>query len=275
VSYLNLLMGGGVPDDSGTGNSTGGGTASAATGGLTFSGTAADTGAGTASAGTGTAAAAAFSVDMFAATGVGSARINLASNAVLAQATYTTITLEAWIKPSTITPAAWATIFGFGTSGDQVLIALATDSTLRAYSGSTISTGPSSLTANTWAHVAWTGGATGGNRWYINGVQSGSIGGQPSLLLNSTPRMLGGDAGTEVFRGRLSDLRIWTVERSAAQILANYNKRLVGNEAGLVGYWKMNEGSGTTVADSTSGAFNGTFSSGTDVTWVSDMPTFV
>jgi len=34
----------------------------------------------------------------------------------------------------------------------------------------------------------------------------------------------------------------------------NYNKALVGNETGLVGYWKFDETSGTTAADSVTAA---------------------
>jgi hypothetical protein len=55
----------------------------------------------------------------------------------------------------------------------------------------------------------------------------------------------------------------------------NYNKTLVGNEAGLVGYWKFDETSGTTAADvvSTTGhtAHNGTLKA----TATAQTPTFV
>lgn len=39
----------------------------------------------------------------------------------------------------------------------------------------------------------------------------------------------------------LSDLRIWNVARTPEEIAANYTNRLVGNEAGLVGYWRLDE----------------------------------
>jgi hypothetical protein len=38
------------------------------------------------------------------------------------------------------------------------------------------------------------------------------------------------------------------VARSASQIQGSYNKPLVGNEAGLVGYWKFDEAPGATTA---------------------------
>ena len=68
------------------------------------------------------------------------------------------------------------------------------------------------------------------------------------------------------FRGSLSDVRIWNVVRSAADISANFRQRLVGNETGLVGYWKLHQGYGTgwrtytTALDSTVNRAHGTLS---------------
>ena len=52
--------------------------------------------------------------------------------------------------------------------------------------------------------------------------------------------------------GRISDLRIWNVARTPEEIAANYTNRLVGNEAGLVGYWRLDE----TETSITTGPFN-------------------
>jgi hypothetical protein len=64
--------------------------------------------------------------------------------------------------------------------------------------------------------------------------------------------------------------------RSDAEIMGAYNKALVGNEPGLVGYWKFDEAPGaTTAADSvkTAGhtAHNGTLMAATP----DAIPTFV
>ena len=59
------------------------------------------------------------------------------------------------------------------------------------------------------------------------------------------------------FRGSISDVRIWNTVRSPSEIADNYRLRLIGNETGLVGYWKLNQGRGSywesypTVMDST------------------------
>lgn len=47
----------------------------------------------------------------------------------------------------------------------------------------------------------------------------------------------------------IADIRLWNVARTPAAMLADYNTRLVGDESGLVKYWKLDEGTGTTVED--------------------------
>lgn len=54
---------------------------------------------------------------------------------------------------------------------------------------------------------------------------------------------------TQSFNGRIDEVRIWNDKRTATEILDNMGNRLVGTEANLVAYWRMDEGTGTTVAD--------------------------
>lgn len=60
------------------------------------------------------------------------------------------------------------------------------------------------------------------------------------------------------FPGEIDELRVWNDARTLAEIQDNMCKKLVGNESGLVGYWQMNEGSGTTVFDETVNNNDGT-----------------
>jgi len=53
------------------------------------------------------------------------------------------------------------------------------------------------------------------------------------------------------FQGLIDEVRVWNVARSEAAIQSTMNTPLIGNEPGLVGYWKFNEGSGQTAYDST------------------------
>jgi hypothetical protein len=53
------------------------------------------------------------------------------------------------------------------------------------------------------------------------------------------------------YKGSVDELRIWNVVRTPAEIQANMNSTLSGLEAGLVAYYDMQEGTGTTVNDRT------------------------
>ncbi|MFO1007912.1 MAG: LamG-like jellyroll fold domain-containing protein [Planctomycetaceae bacterium] len=47
------------------------------------------------------------------------------------------------------------------------------------------------------------------------------------------------------FEGRIDDVRVWNVARTQAEISSARNTELTGNEAGLAGYWKLNDVPGT------------------------------
>ena len=103
---------------------------------------------------------------------------------------------------------------------------------------------------------------------------------QKTLMTRSSVFTLGGYPDENAyFNGNFDELRIWNVAHSATEITANMKKILVGNEAGLVGYWKFDETSGTTAADSvtTTGhtPHNGTLkaaNAGMIPTWVTGAP---
>ena len=59
------------------------------------------------------------------------------------------------------------------------------------------------------------------------------------------------------FQGVVDEARVWNVARSAAQIAATKNSELTSG-SGLLGRWGLNDGSGSTAANSVSGGVNGT-----------------
>jgi hypothetical protein len=76
------------------------------------------------------------------------------------------------------------------------------------------------------------------------------------------------DAGTD-YDGYIADVRVWDVARSIADCAADAFSRLVGNEPGLVRYWKLDEGAGTSLTDAVAGA-TGTIA---NATWASVLGT--
>jgi hypothetical protein len=70
---------------------------------------------------------------------------------------------------------------------------------------------------------------------------------------NTEPVQIGrnGPAALKNFRGKLDDVRIWSLVRSPAEISAAYKAQLSVLPSGLVANWRFDDGSGRTARDST------------------------
>ena len=69
------------------------------------------------------------------------------------------------------------------------------------------------------------------------------------------------------YDGMITEARVWSVARTASEILANYNTALTGNETNLDIYYNFSEGSGATLNDLSSVGYDGTIFG---ATWVTD-----
>ena len=115
------------------------------------------------------------------------------------------------------------------------------------------------MVQDTWFHLA---GSFDGTKThaFVNGVEIGTgfmITGILATPANQ-PLYVGSAKMRSYFTGSIDEVRVWNVARTAAEIARDMGYRLVGNEPGLVGYYRFDEGSGTTARDATSGANNGT-----------------
>lgn len=111
------------------------------------------------------------------------------------------------------------------------------------------------LETGRWYHLAFSfDGET--LTFYLDGVPVGSH----AFRYSDHPDyqvMIGGyDNGADV-DGFKSDVRVWDHARTAIQIRDFRQRRLTGAEAGLLGYWPLNENDGATVYDVTSNASTG------------------
>ncbi len=242
-----------------------------------------------------------FSVDLWSATGNHAAVITLPSNSIFAPGLLDTFTLEAWVKVFDVTGSPWEGILSFPAVGiaeqptwdvcDGALSALyCMDFFPFGYRSPVLwPPGPPGssplLTLSTWHHYALTFDPVAKLiKFYLDGVTNAAnnlfyaagftLGSGVPVIGNINPVGYPIPA-TSVLRGRLSDLRVWNTVRTTVEIGCAYNHRLLGTEPGLVTYWPMDDGTGTTIADATGGGATGTFSSATDITWVADTPTFV
>jgi len=137
------------------------------------------------------------------------------------------------------------------------------------------------LTDDACHHVALTReGST--LKFYIDGTLNTSRPVDPYVQasLSSTAGIrIGHDYGNSSetnFKGDISEVRLWSYARSATEIANNQFKSLSGGESNLVGYWRLNEGTGQTAYSSiyTATTQHGTLGStgsadGNDPAWVS------
>jgi hypothetical protein len=124
-----------------------------------------------------------------------------------------------------------------------------------------------------WVHLA---GVYDGSAWrlYRNGALLGEKAAPFGAPAGNAPWAIGSGGGgfSNFFQGGIDEVRLWNVARSQAQIQATMNTTLTGNEPGLKGYWRLNEGAGTLAADSApqGGSSNGTLIGGP--VWVANEP---
>lgn len=117
---------------------------------------------------------------------------------------------------------------------------------------------------NEWQHLMVVYDGTNVH-FYKNGVLSESTAATGTILNTTNNFYIGSRKRTHlVFDGKIDEVRIWNVARTQAQIQENMCKQLTGVETGLIGYWKMNEGTDNTcsggedVCDQTSNGNHGT-----------------
>ena len=87
-----------------------------------------------------------------------------------------------------------------------------------------------------------------------------------------------GSTASDFFDGKIDEVAVWNVALDAAAVTALYNSGNglnasansgnYDNSADLIGYWKFNEGTGSTLTDSTSNSNNGTLTNMDSSDWV-------
>jgi hypothetical protein len=121
------------------------------------------------------------------------------------------------------------------------------------WSNSYVSASLASVSTSTWHHAAATFVASSRQlTLYLDGTQVGQGILAARSAGNTLPVDIGRNGSTgQSWNGKLDDVRIWNVVRTATEISTSYRAELATTPASLVGNWKFNEGSGTTAADST------------------------
>jgi hypothetical protein len=122
-------------------------------------------------------------------------------------------------------------------------------------------TSVSAIPTGVWTHVAMTyDGST--QTIYINGISNSTHSLSTSINTSGYPLNIGNhnltDPGEDL-NGVIDDVRIYSRALSAVEIAGLANKSL---KAGLVGWWKMDDGSGSSAADSSGNGNTGSLVNG-------------
>ena len=138
------------------------------------------------------------------------------------------------------------------------------------------------LEYDVWHHLAMTKDAEGTVKVYVDGVlynNNSHTDARDADLVPSANQFLWlgntysdgyGWEGTynSAFPGYLAEMRVWNVVRTEAELAANKDVRLSGDETGLVGYWPLNEALGTNVCNRATSACSPVLGTGG---WVNDV----
>ncbi len=137
------------------------------------------------------------------------------------------------------------------------------------YVGSWPKVSSSAINEGTWYHVAMTANSassSGQLKLYINGVlvdtENYSVSSSSQGLTNTNHEIAIGafdDAASRNFNGEVSDFRLWNDVRTQSEISSNLNQA-ISTDSSLLLYHKINEGSGTTINDSSGNSIDGTIS---------------
>jgi hypothetical protein len=175
-------------------------------------------------------------------------------------------TIEMWLKPDDF--AARRNPFAKAYGGEGTFT-IETDGTVNYFYGTGGgNTSPYAaflttrrLVAGQWNHLAVVRNLSTAPQkvfLYVNGMPAGEFPAPYFPAVASGLDALIGNGYVGRFKGEIDELRIWNVPRTAAELAGAMDESLTGSEAGLVAYYKFEEGSGTTLVDATANDLDGT-----------------
>ena len=126
---------------------------------------------------------------------------------------------------------------------------------------------------NKWHHIAATHNGTT-YRVYFDGEQIASSNTSLSTsYFNKDKATIGGrPTNDRYFFGQIDEVRIWSTVRTPDEIKQNMHRELRGNESGLEAYYKMSDGSSTSLTDNSGNSHTGTISGASWVNSTAPVP---
>ena len=191
------------------------------------------------------------------------------------------LTIEFWCNPETLVynhgvvakggitnPAFFAFISGSGGTGTLNLYVYDSSGNTTRYS-----TNAGVAITGSWQHYAIVFTAASHTiQFYKDGspiTSNMNAEAATSIRDNNQPFLIGYADNVGYFDGLIDEVRIWNDVRTSGEISSNYNKELVGNEANLAAYWKLNN----SLLDETSN--NNDLTNNNSAAFSTDVPTFI
>ncbi len=177
-------------------------------------------------------------------------------------------TVAAWIRPDVVTGvrrivnvgAVGSGGWGFGLDGSQLMF---TTHGVRDYR-------LGSIASNTWTHVAATMRSNNSVEFFVNGTSIGSLTHTAPGTVTTNNLFIGSGNASQFFDGRINDVGVWAGALTASQLDVVRRGGLAALGVTPLAFWKLDEGSGTTVSSTGPTTINGTILGGaawgTDVT---------
>ncbi|MGE5506562.1 MAG: LamG-like jellyroll fold domain-containing protein, partial [Actinomycetota bacterium] len=174
-------------------------------------------------------------------------------------------TVEAWVRTSTSGAQAIVSKVGGGDGFNLRMDATGHLVFDVSSGGTTSSVTAGTINDGTWHHIA---GIYNGSvlTAMVDSTAATSTIGAGKLGAGTVALQLGGDGTNPGFAGDMADLRLWNVARTTTDVTRDMTHEVAGTETGLVGSWRLDEGSGTTLADSSITGAGGTAAA--SQTWV-------
>jgi hypothetical protein len=188
------------------------------------------------------------------------------------------LTIECWAKWDGFNDWSRLLDLGNGPGSDNILFANESNSSNLRFEvyqdGSTEGiTSPVAMETNRWYHVAVTQTSTGFATIYIDGVEaaSGTIHQPLDVIRFNCYIGLSNWPSDGYFDGQIDEMRIWNVARTQSEIRQFMFKPVASNAAGLVAYYKCNEGSGEFLINSSTNDLAGNAYNPGSLGWI-DSP---
>ena len=213
-------------------------------------------------------------------------KVTVSNNSTLSLSSFT---IEAWVfvdnsvtlsstRLGVATKVQWAgSDLGYGLDIEYGKPRIFSGQSWSAWGGAESST---NITKGAWVHLAGTyDGST--YKLYVNGVLDKQQSGNAGVQNNTQPLVIGSwPLESKYFKGKIDEVRVWNIVRTATEINNNKSLSLIGTESGLVAYYRFNQGSPAgnnsaittltnTVSSSTNtGSLSGFALSGSTSNWV-------